>query len=529
MNSIEIEGALSTKDESVDAAHEDESSDSGNSRAGELSWPAIKRHLIRTSSWFAIFKFLSQVLSWTATVFVARLLQPEDYGLMEMATIITGYAMRFGEMGLGAAIIQRPHLNEKELSSLFWFILLFSCLLGASCFGIAELSMRIFNEPRLVPLTRSVAAIFIFQGLLIIPLNLLKKKMEFAAVGKIEIASVIISALAMIIMAHARMGAWTLMGGWIVLAGAQTLFYYAHSKWFPAFHFSFREVREYLRFGFIVVVEGTLYYLNRTSDKFFAGRVWTSAMLGHYTFALQLALLPTEKITVLINQIAFPTFSTLQNRCEEFRVFYLSAVRMTAAVVVPLFVCGFLAGEDLIIIFFTEKWRAAIELFKYLCLAQIVISLNAVNSFVHIAMGRPERTLYYNLACACIIPVSFYYAVQYGLNAVLIPWFTSCLLTAVIWILITIRSIGVAVADYLKSIMHSVIGSIVMALVFETAAGAVSQADTWMILQAAVPVFLGGAAYSAYMAWAEREMLRSLIAMIRGQKDGVTTQAGARE
>lgn len=131
--------------------------------------------MFKGASWLAMFKFVSQLFSWVVTILVARILVPEDYGLMAMATIITGYAQMFAELGLGAAIIQKPQLIQIELSSVFWFSFMFGSMLALSCFPIAHLTAFIFHEPRVIPLTKTISLLFIFSSLQIVPLNLLKK------------------------------------------------------------------------------------------------------------------------------------------------------------------------------------------------------------------------------------------------------------------------------------------------------------------------------------------------------------------
>jgi O-antigen/teichoic acid export membrane protein len=482
----------------------------------EFSWTAFKSRIAVISSWFALCKIISQIFSWTATIFIARLLQPGDYGLMEMSTIISGYAMRFSELGLGAAIIQRADINRKELSSVFWFSFFISLCLAVSCFGIAELSSRIFYEPKIIPLTRAVGFLFILQGLQIVPLNILKRKLEFIKIGIVEIISVLISGIGMILLALNGAGAWTLIGGAIILGIAQTVLYLTQEKWVPEFHFSFQEIREYLRFGLIIVFQGTLFYGTEKSDKFFAARAWTTQILGYYSFALQLAQIPTEKITVMINQIAFPALSVLQNRMHEFRSFFLSTIRITASIIINLFTCGYLIGGDLVPLVFTDKWMSAAQLFRYLCLAQIFVSLNALNGFAHNALGKPRHTLYYHSAAALLVPLSFYYAVQYGFQAVLIPWFTTYVLIALVWTLITIRMIGIGVAEYARTVLHPILGAFIMSVVTLTAQRIMSQIQPdEIILRLMLSILFGLSSYLAYIWIFDESLLRSLSIMLR--------------
>jgi len=179
--------------------------------------------------------------------------------------------------------------------------------------------------------------------------------------------------------------------------------------------------------------------------------------------ALQLAQLPSEKITVLINQVAFPAFSLLTSDQERFRDFYLKAVNMSATLVFPLFVGGFLVGADLVQVLLADKWAPIGRIFEYLCLAQIMVSLGPINNFVHNAQGRASWSSLYTLACAVLVPLSFFIAVPYGLEAALIPWFTTYVLLSLSWIAITTKKIGITPGAYLKELSIPFAATLTMA------------------------------------------------------------------
>jgi O-antigen/teichoic acid export membrane protein len=206
----------------------------------------------------------------------------------------------------------------------------------------------------------------------------------------------------------------------------------------------------------------SLFYIWEQSDKFFAGRVWNSKLLGYYSFALQLAQIPTEKIVVLINQVAFPAFSKLIDDKANFNQLYLNISKITATIVLPLFVGGYLVGEDIIKIFLNEQWFPMIFLFKYLCLSQIMMAMNAINNFAHAAQGRPHWGLCYNIAGAILMPVSFYLAVPYGLNFIIVPWFTTFIIMCSVWILTTIKKLEISLVAYIKNIISPFIATAIM-------------------------------------------------------------------
>lgn len=425
---------------------------------------SVEHKAFKGASWLALFKLMSQVFSWLITIFVARLLAPSDYGLYAMAFIVTGYAAKFNELGLGAAIIQRQKLNDNELSSVFWFSLSVGALFALACFPISYLTAYLFHDDSVIPLTQTAAIIFILSSLVIVPLNILRKELNFKGVGLIEFSSTIISGVIMLLIAYLGGGVWALISSRITIAAVTFLLLLVIVKWRPKFHFSYRETRSYIKFGLFIAVGGSLYYIFENSDKYFAGRIMGPALLGYYTFALTLANLPTEKIVVLINQVSFPAFSKLLSDKENFNKFYLNIIKITATIVIPIFVGGFMIGGDMVKVLLGDKWLPITNIFEWLCLSQIITALNACNNFVHDARGNPNLSFRINLILAISMPIAFYIAAHYGLNGMIIPWLSVYFLVCVYWVYFTIKELNISVWEYLSKLSTPVAASVIMSL-----------------------------------------------------------------
>ncbi|MCI5140923.1 MAG: lipopolysaccharide biosynthesis protein [Candidatus Electrothrix sp. ATG1] len=425
---------------------------------------SIEQRAFQGASWLAIFKAIGQIVSWAATVIVARILVPDDYGLMSMATVLTGYAALFSELGLGAAIIQREGITEENLASVYWFGVAFSILLGAFAFVIAWPTALLFDNKDVVPITRATSILFFIAGLEIVPLSMLKKELAFKKIGYIEMTATIVSCISMVIIAAAGFGVWTLLIGNIIRSLIKVILLYSITGWRPLFHFELNEAISFIKFGVTVAVGNSLFYVYSRSDKFFAGRNLGVADLGYYSFAQQLASIPTEKIVTIINQISFPAFSKLQEDREKFNQFYLSIIKITSVVVLPIFAAGFCLGSDFVRLLLSDKWVAIIPLFQCFCLIRIFTSISAVNNFVHTARGNPYLSMWFNAWMAFSMPLAFAFSVKYGVNGMLIPWFTIYVLSCVVWILITLSLIGLDISSFMSKIIHPIIATSTMSI-----------------------------------------------------------------
>jgi O-antigen/teichoic acid export membrane protein len=413
----------------------------------------------------AFFSAMSQAFTWVVTIVIARILVPGDYGLQAMATIITGYALSMSQLGLGGAVVQRLHVDDDELSSVFWFMNGVTLLLGICCFPIAYLTAALMHEPRVIPLTQTISIVFVLNGLQILPAALLRREMDFKTLGLTEMVSAIVASAFMLVIAKSGGGVWTLVLGSIVRSGVRTIQLFARTRWRPRLHFKLSEALTFLSFGIALSLGQSLFYLQEKSDRFFAGRVWQPGALGIYTFALELAQIPTDKIVTLINNVSFPAFAKLQNDAAGAARLYLHISKVTAAVNLPLFMGGFILGDDLVRLVLNPDWYPMVFVFRMACLAQILTSLNAINNFVHAAQGRPRWSLYYHIASCVLMPASFAIAAPFGLNAMAIPWVSTYAVLCVGWIFISLRKLDITVWNYVKAIWVPLAATAFMSLV----------------------------------------------------------------
>jgi len=471
---------------------------------------SIVRKAAKSGLWFAGFKLVTQVFSWTVTIAVARFLSPEDYGLMSMASILTGYVGIFSELGLGAAIVQKENITQRELSSNFWFSILVGLLFAIVGFSLAYPTVVIFNEPRLIHVTQTISIMFIIGSLMVVPFNLLMRDLRFKAIGVIQLIAVAVSSLCMLWMAYKGFGVWTLIGGTILLRLITVILVYLVSGWRPSFHFQWHEVRPLLRFGLNVAGARSLFYIFQKIDVFVVGKILGTGQLGYYTFAMQLASMPTDKIVAVVNQVSFPVFSRFQNDIQKIQSLYFRMSKFLTLIVSPLFFAGALWGEEIVKVVLGEKWVPITLLFQIFCLTQLVVAITAINATVHNAMGRSQWVLYFYLISIILMPPSIYIAAHYGLNAVSVPWIILYPVLCFGWTLVTLKSLGVKIGQYIFGVGRHLFASLLvvlcakgLVLLFNSVS--VGQINESIIL--ASEIFIGVGCYSTYLWFFERSTL----------------------
>lgn len=426
---------------------------------------SLIKQAITGAGWLSIFKLVSQIISWSTTIVVTRLLSSEDYGLMEMATIFTGYIGFFVEFGISAALINKDSINHKELSSTFWFMVLWGALLSLACFLLAPVTVEFYNEPRLYHLTQAAGALFLISSLIIVPRSILHRELRFKEIGMIEIITIIFSCILMIVLAAYGAGPWTLIGGYIGREALTTIMMFIRTGFRPSFTLSLPEITPLLQFGAPVVLSTSLYYIYTKSDRFFGGRTFGAEDLGYYAVGLQLAAIPVEKIVSLLQSVLYPTLSKLKHQMQSFNSVYLAFVSMLALITFPLFIGGILTADQLVVVILGEKWRPAITPLKILLAAQLVMAISAPNGLIHAARGKPKWNLLFNAVLAPALALSFYFSAQSDqLYKLALPWIIVYPLFQFSYISITNRELGISAKEYIKSLAHPSLACLCMSL-----------------------------------------------------------------
>ena len=474
---------------------------------------SVVRQAARSGILFAVFKGVTQILSWTVTIIVARLLSPADYGLMAIANVLTGYVEVFSELGMGAAIVQRQQISDREFSSNFWFSLLVGTSFAGLAYALAYPTAWLFNEPRVIPVTQFISIFFVIGALMTVPFNILMRDLRFMEIGIVQLVSVALSSGVMLAMAYAGYGVWTLVIGPLVARSTTVILVFAISKWRPHWHYRWDEVRGFLRFGLNVAGARSLFFVFQKADVFLVGTMLGTQAVGFYSFAMNLASMPTDKVASVVNQMAFPLFSRFQTQPGQLRDLYSKSAKFLAIVVAPLYLAGAVWGDDLIRAILGEHWAPIIWLFRAFCVAQLATCLMMLNSPLHMALGRAHWPSYFYAVCVPIMSAAIFLSARHGLEMVAIPWLTVFPLLCLGWTIVTLRSVNLDVGSYLgQSGLHVLIAVAIAVLAKALVAGTAAMAGmtippVWAVAQ---ECSVGIVTYSSYLWWRERDVISSV-------------------
>lgn len=369
----------------------------GSGGGGPFGTDHLKRGLGARTARGGIITLSSQaafmILNTGAIAVLARLLTPDDFGLIAMVAIVIGLVNVIKEAGLSPATIQRRDLTHGQVSNLFWANLGISLLLMGILAASAPYLARFYGRPELRMVTIAFAGTLIFSGLSVQHQALLRRQMRFVALAAIRIVSLLLSAGAAIACAAAGWGYWSLvvMQGGMVVVGAVGA--WIACRWVPSRPARRESVRSLLAFGGHFVAADLLNYLCRTLDKMLVAKFAGAAALGFYSRAFRLLLLPISQLNVPLNTVAIPALSRLQDEPARFRDYYRQGLQMIVTAGVPLVAFTFVTADEIVLLLLGDQWAETVLFFRVLAPAALVGTVNVAAMWLFVALGRADRRL----------------------------------------------------------------------------------------------------------------------------------------
>jgi len=347
-------------------------------------------------------------------VVLARLLTPEDYGLVAMVAVVANFVMMFKDMGLSMATVQKADIDHAQISTLFWINIAISLIIMAIMAALAPVVAWFYGKSELVLVTLALAGTFIFGGLTIQHQALLRRQMYFGKLAVIEIVAMFNSVIAAIILAWYGAGYWALVIMQLVAAISIAVGVWFACDWRPSLPKRGTGVRPMLAFGRDFTGFNFINYFARNLDKILLGKFFGTFSLGLYSRAYNILMLPISQIRTPMMSIAIPAMSRLQNDPEQFKRYYLKLVSIIAFISMPLMVFLVVCSKEVICVVLGEKWLGAVPIFRILAIAAFIQPVATLWGTVLISLGQSRRFLKWGILHAIIMVSSFVIGLPWG-------------------------------------------------------------------------------------------------------------------
>lgn len=382
----------------------------------------VRSRVLSAIRWNAAAKIASQLLNWAITIFVIRLLAPEDYGLMAMTMVFVTLVSGLADVGLGAAVVQARTLTGEQLRRVQGAVVLASLLAFAIVQLAAPAIAVFFNEPRLTTLVRVIAFDLLIGAPAVLSYAQLLRDLRMRATAAVEFSVGILASVVTLLLAWKGFGVWSLIVAALVrtaFASAALLVLAPVRPW-PRFRFG--EIGSLVRFGGVSTVNQLLQRLNAQLDTMIAGRLLEPAQVGAYSVAMHLASMPAAKLSSVLGDIVFPAFSRLQSDLPLMRETLLRALGILAFVAFPTFFGLSSIAPEAVHVLLGARWSEAVLPLVLLPLVLPFRLINGILLAVTSSMGFPGLATRYQIAFLMLLGGAVAVGAHWGLVGIAVAW-----------------------------------------------------------------------------------------------------------
>ena len=465
--------------------------------------------------WRSGSQIVAQLVTWTSTFFVIRLLNPSDYGLFAMTQVVLSLLNLLNGYSFTGALVQAKEVTRTQTRQVLGMLILLNFSLAAAQFLLAPAAAAYFRSPVVADMLRVQALLYLTTPFIMVPQALLSRRMDFRTQARVNIGAALVSAIVAPVCALAGLGVWTLVFAPLSLWVARAIGLFMLGRWWVWPSFRFKGTGGVFVFGVAVLVSEMLWFVQTQADVFIAGHSLVAHEVGIYTTALFLAQILVNKFVPSLNEVAFPAYARIQQDLALVAAGFAKSVRLIMLVAMPFSLGLALTAEPLVLTILGPKWEQTAPVIRILGFAMPFVTLQILYAPATNALGRPSIAAWVSGAGAIIMPCAYLIGVHYGAIGMAYAWLIGFPLLTLAATLFSLPIIGLSFIALLRALAPSVLAGGAMAM-------AVVGADIQLShLPPAVRLMLlvatGAASYGLALLVTGRAVIAELIALARGR------------
>lgn len=377
----------------------------------------LKSKTVRGVSWTGLQTLITQVLGVVSGIVLARLLSPEDFGLVGMVVVFTGFASMFSHFGFHTALIQKKEITEAHISSVFWVNLITSIVIAGLFLLFAPLIAKFYNEPALVIIIQVYVINFILVDLSTIHNTLFEKELNFKTIAIANIIAFVLSSIIAILMAMYGFGFWAIVANTLLINFFIAAYYWLKTTWWPKFIISKSAIKELLGFGLNMTGIGILQYVTKQIDSLLIGKFLGAGTLGIYNKAYTFLMYPIAKIKYQIIKVIFPAFSKIQDDLGKMKSGTIGIISILILILFPLMLGLYLVAEEFVLLILGNAWIDMIPILQIFCIASL-FEIPQLSGIIFMAIGKDKVLIKIVFFMQAISVLCIIIGLQWGLVGV---------------------------------------------------------------------------------------------------------------
>jgi O-antigen/teichoic acid export membrane protein len=478
------------------------------SPGGRRSRRHFRQEVASGLGWTLIGTWGRQAIDLVVFLVLARLLMPEDFGLVALAMVFVLFAQLVVDQGMGDALVQRRQITPIQVDTAFWVAVVTGGLLSLLLFLLAGQISAVLGVPGLQPILQVLSPSFLAAALTTIQIALLRRELAFRSLSLRALAASTGGGVVGVVMALSGMGVWALVGQQIASTVLSVLTLWWVTPWRPSFRASRAEFGSLFRFGIHVMGGDVITFMTRNMDNLLVGAILGPSTLGFYVVGYRILTATQAVLVQITRKMTFPVFSRLQEDPERMRRAYNRVTAAAAAVILPGYTALAIVATELIVVLFGARWERSGPVATVLLLVGPVVAVQALSIALLNAVGRPDVAFRFRLLYTVATVIGFVVAVPSGIVAVAVAYVLPAYLLLPVNLLWMRRYAGIQIAEYLGNIRGVAAATAVMAAVMLALRMVLGEREPVAVVATLLPA--GAVAFLALLWLLDRKLIRDV-------------------
>ena len=453
---------------------------------------SLKEKAVKGTGWSAIERFATQGVGFLIQLILARLLMPEDYGVIAMLAIFLQIAQVFIDSGFANALIKKLDCSEADYSTVFYYNLAVAVFIYLLFFFSAPLVSSFYDVPVLTKVMRVISVTLIINALCIVQRTKLVKSINFKTQTIISISSVLTSGLVGIFLAYNDFGVWALCIQSILSSFSQFLLLSCFVRWRPKLIFSKQSFHEMFSYGSKILGASLIGVIYSNLYTIIIGKKFSSSTLGLYSRADHFVNFPSTNISAIISRVSLPVLSNIQNDNDKLVVAYRKVIKYASFIIFPLMIGLAAVAKPFILVVLSEKWIGVVPFLQILCLGYMIDHLNVLNLNLLYVKGRSDLVLKLEIIKKSIALTILFCTIPFGVLAMCCGRAFYTYIAVFINTYYTKKLVELSVWQQYRDILPYLFASTIMAIIVILSNSFISS----VFIQLIVGILLGGLVYA---------------------------------
>jgi O-antigen/teichoic acid export membrane protein len=372
--------------------------------------------------WSAIERFGQQAVVFVVQIVLARLLAPEQFGLIAMVAVFMTLSSIVADAGFSQALVQRKEVGDKEISTVFYFNLGISCVMTLLLCLAAPFIAAFYKFEELTLILRVLSIRLVIGAFGSVQAAILSRQLLFKEIFWVTLPSTLISGIIAIVLAFNGFGVWALVGQSLVQSILQSSAFWFSSDWRPSRVFEIQCLKEMFPYGSRLALSSFLHQGFQSAYVLVIGKVFSAADLGYFQRARSLQRLPVENIQGILGRVTFPLFSKIQDDPPRMKRGMRKALQLSTLLVFPGMALLAAIAEPLVVTLIGEKWLPCVPYLQWLCVVGVLFPLHSMNVNLLLSIGRSDLLLRLEIIKKSLILINVFVTYRYGILAMIYGW-----------------------------------------------------------------------------------------------------------